>query len=263
MPGGMKFRVAILPRVAGFLAMTLGAAATLHAQVVSFEPVIARPGQEITLTVLYSGEGRNGVAAQFEMELNDAMAIRVFGVERPRCQVAANLQRGGTGFAFVPAGCAAEVRGSCDAVRAVIFDFFDRTPFPDGPLVMCDAVVFSDTAEGTYPLRIRRVTVADSAGQLLSEARSEDGVLEVRLALPTPTPTATPLPTSTSTPPPALRCVGDCNHDDTVTIEEIVHMVAVAQGEIGLSCAAADPNGDGAVTIEEILLAVNFALSGC
>lgn len=247
--------------IAAFAALGWGVVSALHAQVVSFEPITAPPGQVVALTVVYSGEGRGGVAAQFEIALNDAITILAIGSGQPNCQLAPDLARAGTGFAFVPAGCSPEVLGSCTAVRALIFDFFDRTPLPDGPLLRCAAVVAPDAAEGVYPLVIRGFKVADSAGRLLPEARSEDGVLEVRRVLPTPTATASP--TATPTPARTPECTGDCNGDGTVTIEEIVRMVAAAQGESPLPCAWADVNRDGAVTIEEILSAVNFALNGC
>jgi hypothetical protein len=62
----------------------------------------------------------------------------------------------------------------------------------------------------------------------------------------------------------AQVCVGDCNGDGSVTVDEIVTMVNIALGlsEVS-SCAAADPGGDGMVTVDEILTAVNNALNGC
>ncbi len=55
---------------------------------------------------------------------------------------------------------------------------------------------------------------------------------------------------------------GDCNADDTVTVEEIVTLVRIALEEASLEqCVAGDQNGDGRVTIEEIVLAVQAALA--
>lgn len=79
----------------------------------------------------------------------------------------------------------------------------------------------------------------------------------------TPTPTHTPTPTlsPTSTPRP---CVGDCNGDAQVTVNELITMVNIALGNSPVSaCAAGDANGDGAITINEIIAAVNNALNGC
>ncbi len=59
-------------------------------------------------------------------------------------------------------------------------------------------------------------------------------------------------------------CVGDCNGDSEVTVDEILRMVNIALGSAGLDvCPVADESGDGEVTIDEILRAVNAALNGC
>ncbi|HVM96896.1 MAG TPA: hypothetical protein VMT89_10930, partial [Candidatus Acidoferrales bacterium] len=59
-------------------------------------------------------------------------------------------------------------------------------------------------------------------------------------------------------------CVGDCNGDGSVTVDEIVSGVSIALESTALSaCASFDANGDGAVTIDELLLAINNALNSC
>ena len=61
----------------------------------------------------------------------------------------------------------------------------------------------------------------------------------------------------------SLPLVGDCDGDGTVTISELVTAVSVALGDAPLSrCALADANGDGAVSIDELIRAVNNALNG-
>ena len=60
------------------------------------------------------------------------------------------------------------------------------------------------------------------------------------------------------------RCVGDCNGDQQVTIDELITMVNIALGAKPVSdCLAGDTGGDGDITIDEIIQAVNRALSGC
>ena len=59
-------------------------------------------------------------------------------------------------------------------------------------------------------------------------------------------------------------CVGDCNQDNVVTVDELVRSANIALGNVRLSeCPLSDSNNDGRVTIDEILTAVNLALSGC
>jgi hypothetical protein len=49
-----------------------------------------------------------------------------------------------------------------------------------------------------------------------------------------------------------------------VTVDELLLMVNIALGNANVeSCPAGDVNGDGEVTIDEILRGVNAALSGC
>ena len=66
------------------------------------------------------------------------------------------------------------------------------------------------------------------------------------------------------TEPPAFECVGDCNGDGQVTVNELIVMVNIALGNAPLSqCTAGDANTDGEITINEIIAAVNNTLSGC
>ena len=62
----------------------------------------------------------------------------------------------------------------------------------------------------------------------------------------------------------ALDCMGDCNGDGVVTIDEIVTGVDIALGATPVSqCLGLDANGDGVVTVDELLQAVNHVLNGC
>ena len=84
-------------------------------------------------------------------------------------------------------------------------------------------------------------------------------------------PTATPLPTTVSpsatptpTATPPTGCVGDCNGDGEVRVDELVTLVNIALDLQTLdACPTADRNGDGRVTIDEVLLAVTHALNRC
>ncbi len=62
----------------------------------------------------------------------------------------------------------------------------------------------------------------------------------------------------------ATTCVGDCDHDGTVTVDELVAGANIALGRLPVSaCAAFDPDDSQRVTVDGILKAVNNALSGC
>jgi len=57
-------------------------------------------------------------------------------------------------------------------------------------------------------------------------------------------------------------CPGDCGLDGRVSIEDIIRCVSMAEGG-PYECAACDPDSDGLVTIDEILRAVQRALTRC
>lgn len=88
-------------------------------------------------------------------------------------------------------------------------------------------------------------------------------------ASPSPTPTtaaATPTHTRTPTPTvPATRpCVGDCNDDGRIVISELIRGVNIALRNAEVStCPSFDRDGNGAVSIAELIASVTAALSGC
>lgn len=62
----------------------------------------------------------------------------------------------------------------------------------------------------------------------------------------------------------AGNCSGDCNGDGEVTIEEIILGVNIALELAPLAaCGSFDRDGDAAVTVDEIIVAVSQALYGC
>lgn len=71
-------------------------------------------------------------------------------------------------------------------------------------------------------------------------------------------------PADAGSVPVERACGGDCNGDGIITVDEILTGVNLALG-VGSTdeCGAMDANGDGAVTVDEILKAVGAALEGC
>ncbi|MEO8604308.1 MAG: hypothetical protein ABI629_17165 [bacterium] len=79
----------------------------------------------------------------------------------------------------------------------------------------------------------------------------------------TPSPTSTASATATVTETP-ISCVGDCNADGRVTVEEIILGVNIALGSsTSAVCPAMDRNHDAEVRISELIDAVGNALDGC
>ncbi|MBI4515550.1 MAG: hypothetical protein HY699_07020 [Deltaproteobacteria bacterium] len=60
------------------------------------------------------------------------------------------------------------------------------------------------------------------------------------------------------------QCVGDCNLDAEITIDELVSLVNISLGSAPLSgCPAGDADNSGDVTVDEIVTAVNNSLNSC
>jgi dipeptidyl aminopeptidase/acylaminoacyl peptidase len=79
----------------------------------------------------------------------------------------------------------------------------------------------------------------------------------------TATPTE-PIPPSPTPTPPLKPCIGDCNGDGEVPVNELITMVNIALGTANVSsCTVGDADGSGDITINEIIAAVNNALTGC
>jgi outer membrane protein assembly factor BamB len=65
-------------------------------------------------------------------------------------------------------------------------------------------------------------------------------------------------------PRATLACVGDCNRNASVTIDELVRGVGIALGSATVdACEAIDNNRDGAVAVNELVRGVGRALNGC
>jgi hypothetical protein len=81
---------------------------------------------------------------------------------------------------------------------------------------------------------------------------------------PTPTASQRPPVTATASATAAPACAGDCNGDGTVTIDELIRALRIALREAPVAtCAAADTDADGVVEIAELVAAVRRSLSAC
>lgn len=65
-------------------------------------------------------------------------------------------------------------------------------------------------------------------------------------------------------PAATLACVGDCDRDGRVTIDELTRAVGIGLGDqVVAVCEAVDNDRDGAVTVDELVRAVNRAQTSC
>jgi Zn-dependent metalloprotease len=81
----------------------------------------------------------------------------------------------------------------------------------------------------------------------------------------TATASATPSVTATATPTAtATLCPGDCGGDGAVAVDDLVTAVAVALGAESVgACRAVDRDGNGSVTVAELVRAIHTAANGC
>lgn len=95
---------------------------------------------------------------------------------------------------------------------------------------------------------------------------TDDSLLSCGFATGTPTVTRTGTVTRTPTPTPIppVVCVGDCNEDGAVSIDELVLGINIGLGEASLAvCPALDRDDDGQVDISENVTAVGNSLNDC
>jgi hypothetical protein len=63
---------------------------------------------------------------------------------------------------------------------------------------------------------------------------------------------------------PAFFCAGDCDGDGEVSVDQVLILVNIALDSTPVSsCTAGDGNGDGEITIDEIIAALGHALTAC
>lgn len=60
-----------------------------------------------------------------------------------------------------------------------------------------------------------------------------------------------------------VACAGDCDGDGQVTVPEIVAVVNAALGQGPMPCGTVDTDGDGIVQVPDLIAIVNLALHGC
>jgi hypothetical protein len=122
----------------------------------------------------------------------------------------------------------------------------------DTTLTVTDAAPFPTS--GTIVIDQERITYAAKQGNTLTGViRGVNGT--------TPAAHAAGAAVTFVAPP---ACVGDCGGTDSVSVADILTMVNIALGDLPLSgCWAGDADGDGQVTVDEIMSAVSNALVGC
>lgn len=230
---------------------------TARIPILEVASVTALPGDRVDVAVrLYTAE-LPITAVQAEIVFDPVNASIAPAPDGiPDCRANASLQKSFLAQ-YRPEPCSGD-----ECTRVAAFLFFELPPLtviPDGSVLWtCTVAVGRDTPAGAYTLTLQDVLVVDDEGDPVAGVRLSHGAVVV--SAPTPTPTSTPSPTPSPTP----LCAGDCNGDGIVTIDELVTLVAIALDvRRPADCLAGDRDGNNTITIEEIVAAVARALVGC
>jgi len=196
---------------------------------------VAGPDRTATIAVsLRDGTGQGVVGMQNDiiLPLGVRAALRANG--RPDCMRNPDFNVVPASFTLRPVGCTPSI--DCGSLRGILFAADSTEPFPNGLLYQCRMLVLDNACPGTHRLACAEPSAVHPTGLRLP-ASCVDGELLV--------------PTGP----------GDCDVDGHVTIDEVLSGVAIALGESSLAnCETLDVTGDGAVTIEELVIARNLAL---
>lgn len=264
---------------AGLAAMAWGT--TAGAAEISIGTTSGVAGADVQVAVTLRTMGALVLGTQNRIDFDRVTPIAAHVDGNPDCAANPAIDKNATGFRFLPLGCDPAV--DCASVRVFVISFENLDPIPDDSvLYQCHVAIAADATPGTHALQIAEVSASAAGGQLV-DTTGVDGEVQVVETPPTPTatttatvtatvaatpsspPTATetptPLPSATPTPP---ACVGDCNGDFSVSINELLTGVNIVIGAAPTSsCLGLDVNGDGSVVINEIIQAVNNALNAC
>jgi hypothetical protein len=130
------------------------------------------------------------------------------------------------------------------------------------------------SAQGSNEFRFRPGFAPLITGLVVPAARLNPDQFLQSCGFPTRTPTITATATrtatltrtsiATSTPTPLAPCVGDCNKNGAVTIDELVLGINIGLGIDAVSaCPAADANSDETVDVSEAVTAVSNSINAC
>jgi len=180
---------------------------------------------------------------QIDLAFDPATPVASGAAGRPACTVNAAIGKEATTFGYLPTGCTPGV--DCNGVRAFVLSLLSPDPLPDGvTLFTCDVAIAADAAPGTYPVAAAHGGANGPLGEALSVLVADGAVV-------------------VEEPPPPTPCVGDCNGDGMVAINELLLGVSIAAGSVpAAQCSALSPGGE-PPTISQLIQAVNAALAGC
>lgn len=143
---------------------------------IEVEVVSGLPGETITLRVRLETGVLPVAGTQNDLSLPPVLQ-RSADMGRPRCRVNPAIDKTGSAFAYLPAGCV-----DCPRMRALVLSLENVDPIPSGStLYECDFEIAPDAAPGRYPVELTNAATAGPDGfPLPTDGRS--GFVEVLAA---------------------------------------------------------------------------------
>ena len=255
--------------------------------VVTFELGSAEgaPGQTVDVGVSVRGGGGELVMAQLDLVFDPS--VLTLSDPETGCRLDGRLSRQVLKVSYPDSPPAPPGR---QRLRLFVGDLvLPVDAFADGPVLSCTFAINANAPAGVVDLSAEQPNASDvTAGSFGTDWAPGSVVVSVPLVRPTeaaePPATATPVPPAPPTVPrrecakaadcssgrrqacvdQLCECAGDCNGDGSTVVTELVTAVRILVGQLPLSaCRAADANGSGGVSIDEVLLGLNNLSRGC
>jgi hypothetical protein len=223
----------ILSSIAILMAMINGGKAS-SATEIAIGSTAALPGDVVFVDVTLANNDLCIYSIYTVFTYHPAIPIVQPGSRLP-CQPTSSLIFNDLANSFYPPGCAT---GECVGVE-VQGVVIDSHPPVDSLLWRCAFAVAPGTPPGVYPLDCLQQTI-DTCEIQRVEVGCTPGSIDVH------------------------GCVGDCDRDGATTVADLVLAVNIAlQTTVPSQCPAADSNGDGRISIDELVAGVFVLLNGC
>jgi hypothetical protein len=142
-------------------------------------------GSTAPLSVSLSTGGVDVAGTQNDIAFPATAPIAAKANGRPDCAVNPDIMKGGTSFAFQPAGCTGT---ACTGVRALVLALDNVDPITDGATLYTCNVAIGASATGTLPLTCSNSGSSSPTGTAL-DTTCTNGSVVVGGGGPTPTPT--------------------------------------------------------------------------
>ncbi len=154
-------------KTAAIAAGAMMMAASAHAVVIlGDEAASGAPGDTVEFSVSVDTEGEDVAGTQNDITFGEGVAVAARANGRPDCTVNEEINKGGTSFAFQPAGCSGD---ACTGVRALVLALDNVDPIPDGStLYTCNVVIAEDATDGEKTMSITNTGASDPAGAALT-----------------------------------------------------------------------------------------------